>query len=174
MGNKGIKFIVYAISICILYAVLNYLNTRDNTDKNPGQNELHYIVKTPSVLKSIYFSIFLFGIILFCVFLFFKLKGNPTVTNGHLWFALVFAAIGLVIMFFATRWRIIVNENEMEIHHLFRSRETLLISEIEKAETGDRGQIEIFKNGKIVTTVDGLVDNYGRFKKTLGQYGKLK
>ena len=161
-----IKFIVYALTMSILYAVINYLNTRED--------DLHYVVRIPLALKAVYFSMFVVGILLFAVFLFFKACGNPTITVGHLRVALIFAGIGLVVMFFSTKWRIVIDEEQMKVHRLFGMTRTIQISDIERAETGEKGQIEIYVNGKKLTTVDGLTDNFDRFRKTLISRGKLR
>lgn len=174
MTNKGVKFIVYAIAMCLLYVLLGYLNNRDNTVKNSGQDEIHYVVKIPGTLKYIYASMFFLGIIMFFTFFIFKLKGNPTVTTGHFRVALIFAGIGLGVMIWSTKWRLVVNGDELEIHRFLHKSEIFSISEIEKAEIGTKDQVILYKNGKKIVTVDGLSDNYDRFKETLQKYGKIK
>lgn len=172
--GKTIRFVVYALTMGILYAVINYLNTRDNIGGRAGEDELHYVVRIPLALKAVYFSMFVVGMFLFIVFLFFKVNKNPTITVGHLRFALIFAGIGLVVMFLSTKWRIAVNEDQMKVHPLFGMARTVQISDIERAETGEKGQIEIYVDGKKLTTVDGLTDNFDRFRKTLISCGKLR
>lgn len=174
MGSKGIRFIVYAITLCVLYAILGYLDNRDNTIKSPGQNDLHYIVKMPGALKYIYLSMFILGIIMFFTFFISKLRGNPTATDGHIRLSLVISSIGLLVMIWAAKWKIIANEDQLEIHRLFHKDEILLYSEIERVETGSKEQIILYKNNKKIVTVDALSDNYDCFRKTLQQYGKVK
>lgn len=174
MEGRGIRFIVYAITICVLYGVLNYLSNRNNTVNRSGQDDTHYIVRVPGALKYIYFVMFLLGIVMFIMFFFFKMKGNPTVTAGHIRLSLIVAAIGLFVMILANRWQVTINGDQMEIRRLFGRDERLPISGIEKAEIGEKEQIILYQNGKKVVTVDGLSDNYDRFRKTLKQYGKLK
>ncbi|MDD3168810.1 MAG: hypothetical protein PHC91_05015 [Eubacteriales bacterium] len=83
MSKEIIKLITSAVTMCITYTVVNHLNQRDDTINTSGQDDSHYIVKVPDALKYVYGSMFIFGIIMFSIFLFFKLRGNPTVTNGH-------------------------------------------------------------------------------------------
>lgn len=174
MSSRMIKFIVYALTIGVLYAVINYLNTRDNTGRSGGQDDLHYVVRVPLALKAVYFSIFVMGMILFAIFLFFKLKGNPSITAGNFRLALIVSGVGLVVMFFSTKWRIVVNEDQMKVHPLFGMSRTVQISDIERAEIGEKEQIEIYVDGKKLTTVDCLTDNFDRFRETLIRYGKLE
>lgn len=87
-------YIGYVVSMCIINILLEYLNNRDNISKNPDQSDYNYVVKIPSALKYTYLTMFGVGIFLFVVFLFFFLQGNPTVTIGHLNFAVIFASIG--------------------------------------------------------------------------------
>lgn len=118
---------------------------------------------------------FFMGILLFFVFLLFKIKGNVTVTMGHLWFALIFAGIGLLIMIWATRWSIQVNESEIEVYRMFHKKTELSISNIGNVEIGKKEEIVIFdEKGKKIITVDGLSENYDYFIKSLRAYGKLK
>lgn len=168
------RFIGYALTMSILYAVLNYLNTRDNTGKRVGEDDLHYVVRVPLALKTVYFSMFVVGMLLFAVFLFFKACGNPTITVGHLWFSLIVAGIGLAVMFFATKWRIIVDEEQMKVHRLLGMARTVQFSDIERAEIGEKGHIEVYVSGRRLTTVDCLTDNFDRFRKTLISHGKLR
>lgn len=82
MGRSIVKCVVYAITICVLYGVIEYLNNRNNSVKGSSQDDTHYIVRVPSALKYVYMTMFILGIILFVVFLLFKAKGNASVTNG--------------------------------------------------------------------------------------------
>lgn len=91
MGRGIAKCIVYAVTICILYIVIGSMNNRNSGKKRGSQNDSQYIVRIPSALKYVYMIMFLMGIFLFFVFLLFKIKGNATVTMGHLWFSLIFA-----------------------------------------------------------------------------------
>ena len=68
----------------------------------------------------------------------FKLQNNPTVTNGHLWMCLGVMAIGLLGIIRASKWKIAVNGNQMEIQRLFRKSIVLQISEIERVEIGEK------------------------------------
>ena len=92
-------YIGYIIFMCIISILVEYLNNRDNISKSPDQTDYNYVVKMPTALKYTYLVMFGVGIFLFVVFLFFFLQGNPTVTVGHLIFAVIFASIGIVVTF---------------------------------------------------------------------------
>lgn len=173
MRKRGINFVVYVITLCILYAVLEYLNSRDNTPKDPSQNDMHYIVKAPGALKYAATAMFLLGLMMFIVFFVLKVKNNPSVTGGHLWFAAIFASIGFLIVAAASSWRVVVDKETFTVHKLFQKKKVYDISEIERAEIGGKNQIAVYVSGKTVVTIDGLADNYDRFKRTLRENGKI-
>lgn len=173
MGGKGIRYLVYAITMCVIYAVISYLSSRDNLSRDPGQSDTNYIVRVPAALKYVYGTMFVFGIFLFFVFLFFKLKGGSSLTDGHLWFALVFAGIGLFVMVIATKWHVSVNGDRMSIYRLFHRTLEVSFSDIEKVEIGKKEELVLYQDGRKVVTIDGLSDNYDRFRNTLKQYGKI-
>lgn len=161
-------YIGYVVSMCIINILLEYLNNRDNISKNPDQSDYNYVVKIPSALKYTYLTMFGVGIFLFVVFLFFFLQGNPTVTIGHLNFAVIFASIGFVVALWSERWRLVVDNEQLEIHRLFHRPRQFTISDISKIEIGKKHQIILYDwNGKKLLTVDVLSDNYDRPKKTL-------
>ncbi len=168
-----VKFFVYSLTLCVLYFVLEYLNGRDSTIKTGGQNDTQYIVCAPAVLRNVYLIMFLLGIIMFVVFFIFKLKGNPTVTTGHLIFSLVTASIGLMVMVMAIHWKIIINGDEMVIHKLFQSNIVTTVSELDKAKIGEKDKIILYQDGKVIATIDSLSDNYDRLVRTLELQNKL-
>lgn len=118
---------------------------------------------------------FLMGIFLFFVFLLFKIKGNVTVTMGHLWFSLIFAGIGLLVMMWATRWSVHVDGSEMEVYKMFRGKTKISIHDIGSVEVGKKEELILYdQGGKKLFTIHGLSDNYDRFVKSLKTYGKIK
>lgn len=165
------KYIGYAVSMCLIRILLKYLNKRDNKSKNPNEDDCYYIVKIPAALKYVYLTAFGFGLFMFLFFLYFYLKGNPTVTIGHLNFSIIFASIGLAVAVWAERWRIIVKDNHLEIHRLFHYPQKIIISEIGKTVIEKKQQLTLYDaNGKKLLTVDALSDNYERLLKTLKDY----
>ena len=161
-------YIGYIIFMCIISILVEYLNNRDNISKSPDQTDYNYVVKMPTALKYTYLVMFGVGIFLFVVFLFFFLQGNPTVTVGHLNFAVIFASIGFVVTLWSERWRLVVNNEQLEIHRLFRRPRKFPLSDITKIEVGKKHQIILYgKSGKKLLTVDALSDNYDRLIKTL-------
>ena len=114
-----IKFLIYAISMCAIELVINSLYNRKSITDNAGRNEFHYVLKIPGALKYTCMAFFILGLCMFCIFFVFKLQNNPTVTNGHLWMCLGVMAIGLLGIIRASKWKIAVNGNQMEIHVYF-------------------------------------------------------
>lgn len=162
------KYIGYAVSMCLISFLLEYLNRRNDTSKNPIGDNSYYIVKIPSALKYVYLAMFGLGIFLFCVFSISYRIGNPTVTIGHLNFSIIFATIGLAVAIWAERWRIVVDGKQMEIHRLFHRPKKIMIPEIGKAMVGKKQKLVLYnKTGKKLITVDVLSDNYDKLLKTL-------
>ncbi len=162
------KYIGYAVSMCLISILLEYLNKHDNKRKNPNEDDYYYTVKTPAALKYVYLTAFGFGLFMFFFFLCFYLKGNPTVTIGHLNFSIIFASIGLAVVAWAERWRIVVDNSRIEVHRLFSQAQKLDISEIGKVVIGKKRQLTLYgTNGKKLITVDALSDNYDKLLKTL-------
>ena len=83
MGHGIVKCIVYAVTMGILYIVMESMNNRNSGGKGASHNDSHYIVRVPSALKYVYMIMFFMGILLFFVFLLFKIKGNVTVSILH-------------------------------------------------------------------------------------------
>lgn len=174
MSRGIIKFVVYAITLCILTSVLEYLNTRDNISHSRGETDSHYVVRMPGALKYSALVLAILGIIMFFVFFFFYLKNNPTVTKGHLRLALIVTTVGFLVVLWASQWRISVTDSNMEIHRILHSSQTLSFSQLGKVEIGKKEEIILYgtDNNKIIT-IDGLSDNYDRFVRSLREQGKL-
>lgn len=172
MNKQLIRFLVYAITMCILYAALDFLHNRDSGKNSAAETQ--YVVKLPGMLKNVYFIMFAFGLLLFAIFFFFRMKGNPTVTNAHLWFALAVAGIGLIVMIYASSWRVVVNGDEITVHRLLRKSETMAVTDIEKAEVGKKEQLILYKDGEKWLTIDYMADNYEIFRERLVRLGKVK
>lgn len=165
--GKLIKFIIYAIAMCVIYIVIGSLYNRKNITGDSGQSEMCYVVKMPGTLKYVYLGLFLLGVCMFCIFTFQKIQKNPTVTDGHLWMSLGVMAIGLLVAVWANRWRVAVNGEKMEIQRLFRKNVILQVNEIERVETGKKNQMILYRGGKKLITIDYLTDNYECLEKTL-------
>ena len=166
--NVMAKYIGYAVSMCLISLLLEYLNRRRHINSDLIGNGNYYVLKIPSALKYVYLTMFGLGIFLFCVFLFFYLTGNPTATIGHLNFAIIFATIGFAVAIWAERWMIVVDGKQMEIHRLFHRPKKIMIPEIGKVMIGKKQQLTLYhKNGKKLITVDALSDNYDKLLQTL-------
>lgn len=166
------RFLVYIVTMCILSALINHLDKRGI--KSLGKDGTNYVVRIPAMLKYVYFSLFAMGVLLFFVFLFFKSKGNPSITNGNFITALVICAIGLTVMAFASKWHIVVNDDKFTIYRLFGKKEIIFFSDLDNAVEGSKGQIEVYKKGKKIVTVDLLCENYDLFCDSLSKYGKFQ
>ena len=174
MSRGIIKFVVYTIIMCVVTGVLEYLNTRDNTSHKYDDNSVHYVVKYPNILKYAILVFMIVGVILFCVFSFFYLKNNPTVTKGHLWMSIIFITLSFCGLIWFHSWRIDVDGSQLVFHRLLHSSYQISFSEIQKIEFGKNGEIIIYgDHNKKITVVDNLSDNYDRLKSNLNDYGKI-
>ncbi|MCC8046739.1 MAG: hypothetical protein LIP12_14850 [Clostridiales bacterium] len=172
--GKTVQYIVYAVTMCVIYAVIGHLNNRDSTGSGSGQSDESYVVKMPAALKYVYLAMFGMGMILFAFFTICDIRGIPGITVGLIRFSLIVAAIGLLVMIWASRWRIRVDGSNMEIHKLLHRKRNVSFSEIEKVKVTKKYQLILYKNGKKLVIVDLLADNYERLKNSLGNYGKLQ
>lgn len=170
-----VKCIICAIALGVLCGVIGYRNHRKSAVSNKKQNDTQYVVGVPSALKYVYMAMFMLGIGLFLIFLVFKVSGNESVTMGHLYFSLVFAGIGLLVMIWASRWSILVKESKMELRRMFHKRAELFIQDIGKVEIGKKDAMILYdKVGRKLITIDGLSENYDRFARSLQLNGKIK
>lgn len=165
-----IKIFVSLLAMFTIDAIVSYLQKRDNTSSDITQNDNNYVVRQPAALTYVYLFGFGFGMFLFCFFGFFYMKHNPTVTKGHLYFALIFSAICLFVVIGSSTWKVYVNGENLAYYKIFHRRPVLIaVDEISKIEIGKKQEIILYdKSGKKVVTIDGLSDNYSRFCKTLG------
>lgn len=165
-----IKIFVSLLAMFVIDAIVSYLQKRDNTSSDITQNDNNYVVRPPAALTYVYLFGFGFGMFLFCFFGFFYMKHNPTVTKGHLYFALIFSAICLFVVIGSSTWKVYVNGENLAYYKIFHRRPVLMsVDEISKIEIGKKQQIILWdKSGKKVVAIDGLSDNYSRFCKTLG------
>lgn len=169
-----VKCIAFAIAVSILYGVIGHLNRKKTAVSGKMQSDAQYIVTLPSALKYVYMAMFLLGIALFFIFLAFKVSGNESVTMGHLYFALVFATIGLLVMLWASKWSIIVTGSSMEIHGLIHKKAELSMQDIGKVEIGKKDAMILYdKSGRKLITVDGLAESYDCLAKSLKENGKV-
>ena len=110
-----IRFIVYAIVMCVIQIVISSLYNRKTIAKDAVQNEMSYVVRIPKALEYVYLGFFVLGLVMFCLFLYLRIKETPTVTNGHLWMTLGMMAIGISVMAWANRWKITVSYTHLTL-----------------------------------------------------------
>lgn len=167
------KYIGCAITLVVVYIVMSYLYSRNNVSTDSKQNEFCYVIKLPRLIKIIYSLVFFIGIFLFLFFLIIKIKWGGGVTNGHLSFALILSGIGIVIMLFAGKWKVVVNEGQFSTYSLIHGKREYCINEIEEVEEDD-DTITLYMNQKKIVTIDRLSENYDRLINTLKRYDKIK
>lgn len=170
MEHKLIRFVVYAVALCILYVVIDRVNNKGTSEKT---DSLFYVVKIPDALSYVYLAFFLMGLLLFAIFLFFKLKGNSSITTGNFVFALIISSIGLLVMIWASKWHIVVNNGTLEIYRMFHKTTTVQASQLDHVEIGKKSELILYSDGKKLITIDCLCDNYDLLAEDLKREGKL-
>lgn len=167
-----IKSICYIIAMSIILGLAS-LEGKQNEKlirNTPGS----YILKIPKALNYTYRTMFVLGIILFVTFSFFQYQGNPSVTDGHIYFALTFAGIGFLVDLWASSWKIIVKDGTLDIQHMFFIRKKIRFSDIGKVTAGPKGNLYLYNlGGKRLIKVGGLVENFGLLEDDLGRFGKI-
>ena len=108
-----VRLFIYAVAMMIINIMINYLDQRGT--KSVSGDNTNYVVRIPAMLKYVYFALFAMGMLLFFVFLFFKIKGNESITTGNFVTALVICTIGLLVMTFAAKWHIVVKGDKITI-----------------------------------------------------------
>ena len=168
--TKAVAYMTFAV---LLILFLNSMSYRETKKLHKNESSSKYIVSMPAVLKYTYLTMFVFGLFLFCIFLFFMLKRNETVTMGHIWFATGFASIGILIYLWSSRWHIEVDNRRIVIHAFFKKPIRISFTDIDKITKDSKENMYIYKNGRKIATIDALSDNYDRFEKSLKRYGKI-
>lgn len=167
-----IKFVVYAITICVINIYVSL--KKKNNDVDSTNTSTEYVLQIPAVFKRVAMLLFGFGMFMFVFFYLFKISGNKTVSAGHLYLTLVLATMGLLANIWADKWSIQVNDTDIIIHTLFKKRK-LSINDIANVKVGKKFELVLYDDShKKIITIDGLVDNYDHFVNTLKTYGKLK
>ena len=173
MNSILIKSIIYALTLNILTLVLNYLHTKDDKKYSNEKDDNNYIIKNPNILKILgYMSIGL-AIFIFIVFsIIFYIEKMP-VTSDYFIIPLFIMTIGILYIIITINRRIIVNDDNLEVHRLLRKCINIKINDINKVDFDPlgKGVIIIYGNRKKLT-VDHLCNNYEKLLKTLEKYGK--
>lgn len=175
MGRIGRVFVVWLVSVIILAitnSIIGSLKDKKKQAITERKEQGIYTVKVPEILIGMFKMWIGLGIVLFITFSAFKLKNNPTVTTGHIIFALVIIGIGVVGAVLPAKWKIEVNGSEMIIHRLFRSKIKVHMSEIERMEIGKKGEMRLYLHGKKITTVDPMCSGRVALERDLKRYGK--
>ena len=166
-----IRITVIAIIYVVLYAWMRSYKLKSHTIV--GENTTTYTVTLPDILKYVYTVCFVFGILLAIVFAFLYIKNITNATVGHIIFALVFATIGLFVMFVCVRWRIDVADEEFTIHYAFKPEKSFMFQEVEKVKIGAKGELVIYVDNKKVRTIDALATNRKLIEEKFEKEGKI-
>lgn len=134
------------------------------------ENVDNYIMEMPKIVKQVFGLMCFFGGILFCIFLFFYLKKAGNVTIGHLYIALSFMVMGVLMVVCASKWKMVVQEDEIILYNIFTEKKTIEFTDIQEVYMGYKNELEIYVDGKKVKTVDYMITNYNRFCKSLEKY----
>ena len=183
MGKIGRDVVVWLIGVIIMVittSIIDRLNdkkkqamtAREEQDREKQEQGI-YTVKVPEILIGMFQFWIGLGIVMFITFSIFKLKNNPTVTDGHIHIAIFAISVGVIGTILSKRWRIEVNGSEMVIHRLFRPKIKVHMSEIERAEIGKKGEMRLYAHGKKITTVDLLCIGRAALRRDLEKYGKV-
>ena len=166
-----VRFAVYMAAMGVMYVLLRRAGNRSSLTQ--PDDSANYIVKAPPVLGAVYLVLFLFGVLLYVIFLMLRLTGNPSVTPGSFRFAAAISAIGLLVMLWSVRWRITVQGTLLTVEGLLRKRENLFVYDLDPVIPGSKGRVALCSHGRKITEVDALCDNYPLLVDTLRKYGKL-
>lgn len=166
-----VRFAVYMVAMGVMYVLLRRAGNRSSLTRSNDSTD--YIVKAPPVLGAVYLVLFLFGVLLYVIFLILGLTGNPSITPGSFRFAAVISAIGLLVMLWSVRWRITVQGTLLTVEGLFRKRKTFSIYDLDPVILGSKGRIALRSHGKKIAEVDALCDNYPLLVDTLRKHEKL-
>lgn len=165
------RFFTYGVTMCIIQIVIGSLYKEEKDVE--VDDTANYVLHVPNALKYTYMGFFYLGLPMFCLFLYQRVKGVPSVTDGHVWMSLGLMAIGIISRVLCNSWKIIVKGNEIEIHRIFRMKKVLSFSDIDKVEIGKKGQMILFSHGKKVVTIDALIVNYEYLEKSFKDLGML-
>lgn len=170
---KMIRMFFYVFAMSVFYLIYSTMIRKNTEQINRDGNSINYIVKMPAALKWTGNLMFFFGVFLVILFAVLKLKKVAGISLGHMYIALVFAAIGLVIFVVVNRWKIIVNGDHIEYHPVFGNVKSADFSELDHVSVnGDT--VSLKKNGKTLITVDKEVDNYEKLADSLRKNGLMK
>ncbi|MEE3342840.1 MAG: hypothetical protein VZS44_01975 [Bacilli bacterium] len=173
MTSTVIKGIVYALTLSILTLVLNNLHTKDDKKYSNEKDDNNYILKSPDAIKVLGYMFVGLALFVFIIFSIIFLIENKPVTSDYFIIPLFILSIGVFYFIIAFSWRIVVNDDNLEVHRLFRKCINIKINDINKIDFDPLGKgiIIIYGNNKKIT-IDQLSDNYNKLLKTLEKYGK--
>lgn len=161
MIETMIRYIILAIVLGIIGEVISYLSNKKSKKIDENISTTHYKVKAPAALKYACMSQFVLGMIMFILFGYFYLKGNETVSMGHLYFSSIFGLIGLYGVIWTIIWGVKVDDSQLEIHRIFHTKKALLITDIGQVIIDKKDAMILYdKNGKKLIKLDALSDNY--------------
>lgn len=163
------------VAVGILYFIfrawLGSIKPEPNDTAEEGA--ARYSVTLPPALKHAYTGAFVFGSCLAILFSYLYANHQAGATIGHVVFASVFAAIGLIVMLICMRWRIDVDGDKFTVHYCFGSKKTFEFQDVDRVEVGAKDELVIYVGGKPVGTIDRLATNRKAMERSLESRGKL-
>lgn len=154
------KYIIYIIVLSAVSIVIQLLTNKSHTKTSKVTVQETYTVQPPHAFYTMCNMVFFFGLILFAFFLIPFIQHNPTVSIGHIIFAIVFSGIGLTAEVLCKGCHIEVSFKDIVICRPFHAKMRINKDDISKIERGNDGQMIIFEGDKKVATVDALAENY--------------
>lgn len=172
MSDSLTRMVVYMITMCVIYAVINRMQNRNEKKEDLDSNKA-YTVKLPPELKWVYFSMFLLGFVIFLLCLFLDVTGLTIIETGMYIFALVFSGIGLFVMILANNWKIEVDDKTIVVHRLFHFPVTLSAEdENVKVKMDNQGNFKIYNKGKKLVLVEYMFTNFDSLYALLEENGR--
>lgn len=154
------KYIIYIIVLSAVSIVILLLTNKSRTKTSKFTVQETYTVQPPHAFYIMCNIVFVFWLILFIFFLIPFIQHNPTVSIGHIIFAIVFSGIGLTAEVLCKRCRIDVSFKDMVICRPFHVKMRINKDAISKIERGNDAQMIIFEGEKKNATVGDLAENY--------------
>ena len=162
--DKWIQVIILLAGIFFIKALLPDISKQEDICTN---SERSYIVDFPAAFGQLCLMITGGGGIAFCIFAFLYDRKLGEVSQGHLVLSAIFALIGMVGIFVKSRWRVVVQGEQICFYNILKPRIKIRIKEIEKVQIGRKDELRIYFSGKKIKTIDRLTNNYENFLVTL-------
>lgn len=162
--DKWAQAIILLIGIFFIKTLLLHISKQKDISPN---SEGLYIVDFPAAFGHLCLMFIALGGIAFCIFSFLYYRKLGEVSQGHLVISCIFALIGMVGIFIKSRWKIVVQGEQICFYNVFKPRIKIGVKEIEKVQIGRKDELRVYFSGKKIKTIDRLTNNYENFLVTL-------